>query len=221
MLGDSLTYGHELERHEALPAQLEAALKSRGRDVVVFNHGVSGNTTADALARVDAVLQDKPDIALVALGSNDSFDYWNNNVAEVERNLGTIIGTLQAAGTAVWLAGARVNRRLGVRNLVKVAINSCLELFGRPPAYHAQTVQYARRFNAVFARVAKQYGVPLYPHLLAGVSPNRKIDLLHPDATGVAGIVERLLPFVLDNLNAFSATASSHDDAQPAASPHV
>ena len=215
MLGDSLTWGHELARHEALPAQLEAALKRRGRDVVIFNHGVSGNTTADALARVDSVLQDKPDIVLVSLGSNDSFDYGNNNVDEVERNLGEIVGRLQAAGTVVWMAGARVNRRRGSRNLVKVAINSGLQLFGRPPAYHAQSVQYAIRFNALFARVASRYGVALYPHLLAGVKPHQRLDLLHPDAAGVAVIVERLLPFVLDNLEAYGAVGVAADSRGP------
>lgn len=205
MLGDSLTYGHGLERHDALPARLEAALKKLGRDVVVLNHGVSGNTTADARARLGAVLQDKPDIVLVSLGSNDSFDYWNNNTAEVERNLAEIVGRLQAAGIEVWMAGVRVSRRLGWRNLVKVAINSFLELFGRPPAYHAQSVQYAIRFDGVFQRVAGQYAVPLYPNLLAGVKWRQRLDLLHPDASGVAAITERLLPFVLANLDAYVA----------------
>jgi acyl-CoA thioesterase-1 len=209
MLGDSLTHGHGLERRQALPARLEAALRERGRDVVVLDHGVSGNTTADALARLDAVLRDKPDIVLVSLGSNDSFDYWNNNTERVERNLEEIVTRLKSGGVVVWMAGVRVSRRLGQRNLVKVAINSALELFGRPPAWHAQSIQYATRFNALYPRVARRHDVPLYPNLQAGVRSQQRLDLLHPDASGVAAIVARLLPFVLRHLDDHLA---SHPD---------
>lgn len=209
LLGDSLTYGHGLERHQALPAQLEAALRQRGCNVVILDHGVSGNTTADAMARLDAVLADRPDIVLVSLGSNDSFDYWNNNVRQVERNLADIVVRLKSAGVVVWLAGARVSRRLGERNLIKVAINSVLEAFGRPPAFHAQSMQYAARFNAVHPRVARKHALPLYPYLLAGVKRHQQVDLLHPDASGVAAIVERLLPFVVQHLDSYSAVRAT------------
>ncbi len=203
LLGDSLIFGHGLERSQALPAQLEAALRRRGRDVVVLDHGVSGSTTSDGLARLSSVLQDRPDIVLVALGSNDSFDYWNNNIEQVERNLGEIVDRLKAAGVVVWMAGTRVSRRLGWRNLVKVAINSLLELGGRRPAFHAQSMQYAMRFNAVHRRVAGARRVPLYPHLVAGVKRHQQVDLLHPDAAGVSVIIGRLLPFVLRHLDEY------------------
>jgi acyl-CoA thioesterase-1 len=202
MLGDSLIYGHGLAREDALPAQLERAVRPRALspNITVLNHGVSGNTTADVLARLDAVLADKPDVVLVSVGSNDSFDYWNNNTSTVERNLDEIVTRLKAAGVTVWLAGVRVSRRLGQRNLVKVAINSVLELFGQPPAWHAQSIQYARRFHAIYPRLARKHRVPLYPDLQAGVRRWQRVDLLHPDARGVAAIVKRLAPFVVRNL---------------------
>lgn len=206
MLGDSLTYGHGLERRQALPARLEEALRRRGRDVVVLNHGVSGNRTGQALARLASVLDDKPDIVLVALGVNDSVDYWNNNTAEVERNLDEIVARLKAANVVVWLAGIRVQRRLQWKALLKVVLNSLLEVAGRPPAYHAQTLQYAAKFHRVHGRIATKYGLPFYPDLLQGVDQRLLLpDNIHPDRQGVDDIVARLLVFVIENLDAYAA----------------
>ena len=72
MLGDSLTAGYGLQPDQAIPVRLQAALKAEGRDVTVLNHGVSGDTSAGGVDRVDWMLGDKPDIGMVELGANDA-----------------------------------------------------------------------------------------------------------------------------------------------------
>src|SRR6202008_3081582 len=99
MLGDSLTAGFGLPPSEALPVKLQAALKATGRDVVIANHGVSGDTTAGGLARLDWMMADKPKLVLVALGANDALR--GTDPAETERNLDAIITKLKAEGAAV------------------------------------------------------------------------------------------------------------------------
>ena len=96
ILGDSLTAGFGVKPEQAIPARLEAALKAQGRSVAVINHGVSGDTTAGGLDRVDWMLADKPDIVMVELGANDALRGLDPAVAE--RNLDAIISKLKAAG---------------------------------------------------------------------------------------------------------------------------
>ena len=85
ILGDSLTAGYGVKPDQSIPAHLEAALKAQGRSVAVINHGVSGDTTAGGLDRVDWMLADKPDIVLVELGANDALR--GLDPATAERNL--------------------------------------------------------------------------------------------------------------------------------------
>jgi acyl-CoA thioesterase I len=176
VLGDSLAAGYGLQPKQSLVSRLEAALKAQGRDVVLLNHGVSGDTTAGGVDRVDWMLGDKPDIVLVALGANDALR--GLDPAAAERNLDTIVKRLKAAGVTVWLAGMLAPRNFGP--------------------------EYAAAFDGIYKRLSAKYDVPLYLFLLDGVAQNPALnqsDGVHPNAKGVEAIVERMLPFVTRSLD--------------------
>ena len=170
-LGDSLTAGLGVAPDEAYPALLEARLRHEGYGYRVVNAGVSGDTSAGGLRRVDWVLKSRPDVVIVALGANDGLR--GLPVDELVRNLEAIVTRVRAAGARVLLAGMRV-----------------------PPNYGAD---YARAFAAVFPAVAKRTGVPLAPFLLDGVAGDAQLnqpDGIHPTAEGQRVIAERLWPYV-------------------------
>jgi acyl-CoA thioesterase-1 len=171
MLGDSLTAGYGLPARDALPTQLEAALRERGYDVTVLNAGVSGDTTTGGLARLDWALADDPDIVIVALGANDGLR--GLDPEQVEANLDAIISRLKDEGLRVLLMGMYAPPNLGQ--------------------------DYVRRFNAMFPALAKRHEVPLYPFLLEGVALDPRLnqsDGIHPNAEGVAVMVRGMLPYV-------------------------
>lgn len=170
-LGDSLTAGYGLPAAEAFPVQLEAALKAKGRDVRVVNAGVSGDTSAGGLARLDWALADKPQAAIVALGANDGLRGLDTN--RLHANLDAIVAKLQGAGVKVLLAGMEAPPNLGP--------------------------EYGQAFRAAYAQVAKDRGLALYPFFLDGVAANPALnqkDGLHPTGAGVAVMVGRMLPMV-------------------------
>lgn len=170
-LGDSLTAGYGLSAHESLPSQLEQALRQRGHDVRVINAGVSGDTTAGGVARLDWALGDDPHVAIVALGANDGLR--GIEPARIEDNLDTILDRLKAKSVRVVLAGMLAPPNMGE--------------------------DYAREFNAIFPRLAERHDVAFYPFLLDGVVADRTLNLpdgIHPTGRGVAIMVERLLPVV-------------------------
>jgi acyl-CoA thioesterase-1 len=170
-LGDSLTAGQGVAAHEAYPARLEAILRREGYRYRVVNAGVSGDTTAGGLRRVDWVLRAHPDVAIVALGANDGLR--GLSVAAMRENLERIVRRLQAGGALVLLAGMRV-----------------------PPNYGAD---YAREFAAAFPAVARQTGASLMPFLLDGVAARPALnqeDGIHPNAAGQQVIAQRLWPYL-------------------------
>jgi acyl-CoA thioesterase-1 len=169
MLGDSLTAGYGLPPADALPAQLQSALKSQGIDVVVLNGGVSGDTTAGGLARLDWALADNPSHALVGLGANDALRGLAPEKAF--ENLDAIVARLKAKGVKVMILGMLAPPNLGR--------------------------DYGERFAAIYPRLAEKHAVPLYPFLLDGVAADPKLnqaDGIHPNAEGVRAIVARLMP---------------------------
>ena len=181
ILGDSLAAGYGVKPGQSVPARLEAALKAQGRNVTVINHGVSGDTTAGGLDRIDWMLADKPDIVMVELGANDALR--GLDPAAAERNLDAIIAKLKAAGVTVWLAGMLAPRNFGP--------------------------EYAQQFDGLYKRLAEKYNLPLYPFFLDGVAQDvalNQADGLHPNPKGVDIIVERLLPFVTKNLDDYAAS---------------
>lgn len=168
-LGDSLTAGFGLPADKSFPAQLQARLLRDGLSVRVINAGVSGDTTAGGLARLDWALADKPDIAIVELGANDGLRGVEPKI--IAANLDAIVARLKARGIAVLLAGMIAPPNMGRA--------------------------YAGEFNAVFPDIAKRHGVPLYPFFLDGVAGDKTLNLpdgMHPTAEGIAVVVERILP---------------------------
>ena len=171
VLGDSLAAGYGLAAEEAFPAQLEKALQQAGHDVTVINAGVSGDTTAGGLARLDWALADRPDLVLVELGGNDALR--GLPPEETRANLNAILEHLSRAGAKVLLAGMQAPRNLGE--------------------------QYTTAFNRVYPQLAKQHRVAFYPFFLDGVALDPSLnqaDGIHPNVRGVAVIVARILPFV-------------------------
>src|SRR5258708_3878496 len=103
--GDSLTAGLGLPAEAAFPSRLEARLKAEGVGLHVVNAGVSGDTTAGGLARLDWALADKPDIVILELGANDALR--GIEPAMVRANLDAMIGKIQASGAKLLLMGMR------------------------------------------------------------------------------------------------------------------
>ena len=171
VLGDSLTAGLGVAPEEAYPALLAARLRREGFDYRVVNAGVSGDTSAGGLRRVDWALKTHPEIVVVALGANDGLR--GQPVAALRDNLTRIIERARAAGARVLLAGMRV-----------------------PPNYGAD---YARAFAGVYPAVARTTGAALAPFLLDGVAGDARLnqaDGIHPTAEGQRVIAERLWPYL-------------------------
>jgi acyl-CoA thioesterase-1 len=169
VLGDSITAGLGLPAAQALPAQLGLALARLGAPASVRGAGVSGDTTADGLARLDFSVQSDTAVCLVALGGNDLLQGLDPRLTQA--NLDAIVRRLKARRIGVVLAGLTA-----------------------PPAVGAG---YARDFAAVFPAVARAERTPLYPDLLAGVGPAlRQADGVHPNAAGVRVIAAGLAPIV-------------------------
>lgn len=179
-LGDSLSAGYGLPREDAFTSRLEAALKAKGYDVAVPNTGVSGETTAGGLARLNWVLGDKPDLVIVALGSNDGLR--GIDPAATRANLDKILATLKQRGVPAVLAGMLAPRNLGA--------------------------EYGRAFDAIYPELAAKYAVPLYPFFLEGVALDPALNLddgMHPNAKGVAIMVDGILPVVTGALDRIAA----------------
>jgi acyl-CoA thioesterase I len=174
-LGDSLTAGLGLSAEEAWPTLLTEQLAAAGTPIRAVNAGVSGDTSAGGLRRLDWLLRQRPDVVVVELGANDGFR--GQQLAGVEANLRAIVERSRAAGARVLLLGLRVPPSLGG--------------------------DYAREFAALYPRLARELDVPLVPFLLEGVGGDPDLNLpdgIHPNAEGqrrMAAIVrphlERLL----------------------------
>ena len=176
VLGDSLAAGYGVKPEQAFPMRLEAALKAQGRNVTILNQGVSGDTTAGGLDRLDWMLADKPDIVLVELGGNDVLR--GLDPALTEKNLAAIIEKLQAAHVTVWLAGMMAPRNLGS--------------------------DYVTAFDGLYKRLSDKYKVPLYPFIFDGVVQDPSLlqaDGIHPTPKGAQIIADHLLPFATKNLD--------------------
>ena len=170
-LGTSLTQGYGLPPGTEFTVQLQAALKKAGIDAVVINAGVSGDTSAGGLSRLDWSLADHPDAAILELGGNDMLR--GIAPAETEKNLRAIMDRLKAAHVKVLLTGMHAQHNLGP--------------------------DYVKAFDAIYPRLAKQSNVLFYPFILDGVALNPKLnqaDGMHPNPAGVKIIVARILPLV-------------------------
>lgn len=171
--GDSLTAGYGLPQNDSFPAQLSRALASAGHPAKVINAGVSGDTSAGGANRIDWALADNPDLVIVELGANDGLRGFEP--AQTRKNLDIILQKSLASGAKVLFTGMLAPRNLGN--------------------------DYAAEFDAVFPDIAEKHAnAVFYPFFLEGVAADPKLnqdDGIHPNAEGVAVIVERILPFVL------------------------
>ena len=165
--GDSLTAGYGVAPEESYPALLGARLRAEGLPYRVVNAGVSGDTTAGGLRRVDWALKLRPEIALVELGANDALR--GQDLETTRANLDAIVARFEAGGARVLLLGMRL-----------------------PPNYGGR---YAAAFERVYTDVARDRKVPLMPFFLDGVGAVGRLnqpDGIHPTAEGYRLIVERL-----------------------------
>jgi acyl-CoA thioesterase I len=170
-LGDSLTAGLGLDPQQSFPAKLEAALKAEGRDVIVMNAGVSGDTAAQGAARLDWSLTDDVDAVLVELGANDALR--GLPVPQAEAALDEILSKLKAKNLPTLVLGMRAPPNLGP--------------------------DYGSAFEIMYPNLSTRHGAALYPFFLEGVAADASLnqaDGIHPNVRGVDEIVRRVLPEV-------------------------
>lgn len=159
--GDSLTAGYGLSAEEAFPALTEKALIKSGKNVNVVNAGLSGETSAGGLSRIDWVLRQPIDVFVLELGANDGLR--GLPVEETKKNLQAIIDKVKAKNPSV-----------------KIVITGMMV----PPNMGAT---YTTQFTAIFPEIAKKNNATLMPFLLEGVAGNEKLnqaDGIHPNAEG-------------------------------------
>lgn len=181
--GDSLTAGYGLASSESFAAQLESRLRENGHKIRVTNAGVSGDTSGGGLARLDWSLQDRPDLVILELGANDGLR--GLKPERMRENLEAIIAKIQATEARIILTGMRSPVNWG-------------------PAYRIA-------FEEVFPDLAKKYSLAFYPFFLEGVLSEPSLlldDGLHPNARGVARIVDGILPLVTTELQTLTQTAN-------------
>lgn len=175
--GDSLTAGLGVATEDTYPARLQRRLDEQGLRYRVINAGVSGDTTAGGVRRVEWVLKSHPDMVILELGGNDGLR--GLNVQETKANLEQIIQRCQEASVTVVLAGMKL-----------------------PPNYGAD---YTKAFEAIYPALAKRYRVPLIPFFLDGVAGSASLnqaDGIHPTSEGYRIITEKVLEQITPLLHA-------------------
>lgn len=182
-LGDSLTAGYGLPSEQGLVPQLQAYLQANGVDVAIVNAGVSGDTTAGGLSRLDWSLTPETDALIVALGGNDLLRGLPPEQARA--NLTGILQGAKAKGLPVLLVGLQAPGNYGP--------------------------DYKTSFDAIYPELAAEYGADLYPSFFKGLTggesdptalrPFMQGDGIHPNSEGVAKIVADLGPAVAAFLN--------------------
>ena len=189
-LGDSLTAGYGLAPQDGFAAQLQTWLDANGYDARLVNASVSGDTTAGGAARLDWVLQETTDAVIVQLGANDFLR--GLDPGQARGNLTKIMEEISARGLPVLLVGL--------------------------PAPGNYGADYKADFDSIYPDLAEAYGAILYADLFA---PLRELGLermdevmqsdgLHPNAAGVARVVEGIGPAV----GALITTSASSSSAQ-------
>ena len=166
-LGDSLTEGHGVDENQNYPSKLQRKLDRAGYKYRVINAGVSGETSAQGLDRVEPVIALHPVIVIVELGANDGLR--GLPIETTRRNVATVVSRCQSAGAKVVLAGMEV-----------------------PPNYGPQ---YTSAFRNLFRNVANEYHTTLIPFFLEGVGGHPELnqdDGIHPTAEGYDIVVENV-----------------------------
>jgi acyl-CoA thioesterase-1 len=191
VLGDSLAAGLGLPAAEAFPAVVERFLRADGHDVEVVNAGVSGDTSAGGLTRVEWVLQQPTDILVVELGGNDALR--GQDLENTESNLREIVHRGQAVGARVVLLGMDVPTNYGP--------------------------EFSRDFSQMYVRIAEEEGAILVPGFVRELGSDPSLlqaDGLHPTAEGQRRLAELLAPVLEamvgdDNLSALPTTLKGRE----------
>ena len=173
--GDSLIAGYGLPKKDGFSDQLEATLNHAGIRLKVINAGVSGDTSAGGLSRIDWALGANPDAILLELGANDSLR--GIDPAITKMNLQKILTKLQKIGTPILFAGMIAPPNMGK--------------------------EYGLEFEKVYLELAEANEVIFYRFFLegvAGVPELNQEDGIHPNKEGVLKIVKKIAPFVIELL---------------------
>lgn len=179
-LGDSLTAAYGLPESDGFPARVAVLLAAEGLPVDVVNAGVSGDTSAGGLRRVDWILKQEPDVVVLALGANDMLR--GLPPAECAANLRAIVDRARAAGADVLLLGMKANPTLGP--------------------------DYVAAFDEIYPTLAAETGVPLVPFILEGVAGDALLnqsDGIHPTVQGHQQLATLVLPALTPLVRARSA----------------
>ena len=174
--GDSLTAGYGVSSDQSYPANLQRDLDARGYHYRVVNEGISGNTSKDGVLRAQAIAALHPKVVIIAFGGNDGLR--GLPILDTERNLATIISTMQDAHAKVILGGITL-----------------------PPNYGSE---YIAKFNAIYKKQAAAFHVPLLPFMLKGVygvPGSMQNDGIHPTAKGCQQVARNFLPLLLPLLH--------------------
>lgn len=163
--------GYNLPPGQSVPDHLSRLLEQDGTPVVMINGGVSGDTSAGGLARLEWMLKDRPDIVILGLGANDALR--GINPKETKINLNAILHRLRRDSVRVLLLGMLAPPNMGI--------------------------DYSTDFNAVYPELAVMHGIPLVPFFLEGVAGNPALlqpDGMHPTNEGTETIARHILPWL-------------------------
>lgn len=177
--GDSLMAGYQLAPGDGFTPQLQKALRDTGHEVEVVNAGVSGDTTAGGLARLDWSVPDGTSLVILELGANDALRGIPPEITA--QNLDAMITSLKARNIDVLLAGMLAPPNMGAA--------------------------YGADFNRIFPELADKHQLTLYPFFLDGVAAEQELllaDGMHPNPDGIGKMVAGILPFVTAKLEQLS-----------------
>jgi acyl-CoA thioesterase-1 len=169
VLGDSLAVSPTVA--DSFPSLLQKRLRDGGHPATINNAGVRGDTTSGGLRRIDALLAQRPQLLILALGANDGLR--GVDVKTMARNLDEMIARAKKQHLRVLLCGMALPPVLGL--------------------------QYVREFSTAFSDLSRTHGVPLVPFLLEGVALNPEMngpDLIHPNAAGARRIAGTIWPYL-------------------------
>ena len=168
--GDSLTAGKGVSPAESYPGFLQGEFDRRGLAFRVANEGVSGDTTARALSRVESALRHRPEWVILAVGANDGLR--GLPLDAMEANLERMVSRFKDGGAQVVVAGMMLPRNYGP--------------------------EYVSEFEAVYPRIAAKFDLPLIPFLLENVAMVRELnqfDGIHPNARGNRIVARQVADF--------------------------
>jgi acyl-CoA thioesterase-1 len=169
-IGDSLTAGYGLNLDDSYPKQLEKKLLENNYNVQIINAGVSGETTAGLLERIDFIKNQKPEIILITIGGNDALRALP--VTETEKNISTIVKSLKEVLPAnkIFLMQIQAPANLGIA--------------------------YTRQFNSMYQKIAESQNINLVPFVVPEVFTNQSLmqnDGIHPNPQGYKYLIDNYI----------------------------